>query len=393
MKRFLKTVGLMLVCTSLMVPAVDARGRNDRGQSSPQRTNSPASRPGNSGQTQRPSSTPTQRPGNSGASHTSTQRPGNNGSSQGIRPTRPVGNNNQGIKPVQRPGANGGMTLQRPTSGSSSQRPGNMGQGNQRPGNMGQGSSRPGQTGSSINRPSHGNNHNQKPSGGNDYRPGASSGFAPGHNGNNHGGNSFGPGPGGHDHRPSGPLPGHNPGYRPPHAHHHNFYGPGPVRPYMPPRFAWHRPTPPSYWRPAPSWRPFRSILGITLGTTLNLTLNALINSGYTITSYGTNSIYVQNVPMLNMMWPDAELFYNNAGGLCGSEFIFSTSYYDTARYDMTYNMLVGTYGSPISINNSVSGIEAMWWGTGNQFIRLAYKSDYAQNGSIRYFTTLSFGN
>ena len=352
MKRFLKTLSLLLVCGTLAVPSIDARGRNDRGQS-PQRTHSPASRPGNSGQSIK-------------------QRPGNSGQLNSARPQQRPGNSGQlnSTRPQQRPGNSGQLNSTRPQ-----QRPGNSGQINgTRPGNMGQGSSRP----NNNFRPgsSHGNNHNQKPNGGSNFRPDNKPGNF--HPGNNH--------PGG------GPVHGPEHGYRPPRPHHQNFYGPGPVRPYMPPRFAWHRPAPPSYWRPSPGWRPFHSILGITLGTTLNLTLNSLINSGYTITSYGTNSIFVQNVPMLNMMWPDAELFYNNAGGLCGSEFIYSTPYYDMNRYNSTFSLLTGTYGQPISIQNTSSGMEAMWWGTNNQFIRLAYMSDYAQNGSIRYFTTLSFG-
>ena len=133
--------------------------------------------------------------------------------------------------------------------------------------------------------------------------------------------------------------------------------------------------------------------MGITLGTTINLSVNALVNNGYSITSYGDNSAYVSDVPMLNMMWPDAVLFYNNAGGLCGSRFIYSTSFYDMNRYNLTYNSLVNAYGSPYSVQNTSSGMEATWWGTGNQFIRLAFSTDYSQNGSLRYYTTLSYGN
>lgn len=101
--------------------------------------------------------------------------------------------------------------------------------------------------------------------------------------------------------------------------------------------------------------------MGITLGTTINLSVNALVNNGYSITSYGDNSVYVSDVPMLNMMWPDAVLFYNNAGGLCGSRFIYSTSFYDMNRYNLTYNSLVNAYGSPYSVQNTSSGMEATW--------------------------------
>lgn len=62
-------------------------------------------------------------------------------------------------------------------------------------------------------------------------------------------------------------------------------------------------------------------------------------------------------------------------------------------RYNLTYNSLVNAYGSPYSVQNTSSGMEATWWGTGNQFIRLAFSTDYSQNGSLRYYTTLSYGN
>ncbi len=162
----------------------------------------------------------------------------------------------------------------------------------------------------------------------------------------------------------------------------------------MPPHYGWFRPTPPPHWHAPGSWRPFRSVLGVTFGTTLALTINALVNNGYAVTSYGNNNVYVSNVPMLNMVWPDAVLFYNNAGGLCGSRFVYSTPYYDQGRYNAAYASLVGGYGYPVSIQNTAGGgVEATWWGSGNQFIRLAYDASYAQDGSLRYFTTLSFGN
>lgn len=163
-------------------------------------------------------------------------------------------------------------------------------------------------------------------------------------------------------------------------------------RPNMPPYYSWHRPTPPRHWRPAHNWRPFHTILGITFGTALNASINLLLNQGYAVSSYGNNVVYLTNAPMLNLNWPDAMMFYNG-GGLCGSRFIYSTSFYDMSRYNMAYASLVNGYGSPISVQNTASGLEATWWGTGNQFIRLAFNSDYAQNGSLRYFTTLSFGN
>lgn len=319
MRRFYKTIGILLLSGALLCPTVDLdaqnRGRNNGGG---QRTHAPASRPGNGGQ----------RPGNGG------QRPGNGG-----------------------------------------QRPGN---GGQRPGNGGQ---RPGGN-HNNNRPG-GNHHNNRPGGNNrpDHRPDNRPNNRPNRPGNDR--------PGG----PGGPNYGHNPGHRPGPPPSHGGHHHGPMRPHMPPPRPWHRPAPPPSWRPAPSWRPFRSILGVTLGTAFNLSINALINSGYTINSYGNNQIYLANVPMLNLMWPDAVMYYNSAGYLCGSRFVYSTPGYSMNQYNMAYTSLSNAYGPPVSIQNLANGIEATWWGTDNQFIRLTYSSDYANNGYLRYFTTLSFGN
>jgi len=252
-------------------------------------------------------------------------------------------------------------------------RPGNMGKGNShsRPGNSGHSH---GGSDSRPNRPDNpGHNH-----GGNNNRP-----SRPGNSGHNHGGNNR-PGPG-------GPIGSHRPDFRPQH-HGHGGYHHGPMRP-MPPHHGWYRPTPPPQWRPPHHWRPFRSVLGITFGTAINLSINALINSGYTVSSYNNNSVFVNNVPMLNMMWPDAILFYNDLGGLCGSRFMYSSGFYDMNRYNLSYASLVNAYGSPVSVQSTSSGMEATWWGTGNQFIRLSFSSLYNEYGDIRYYTTLSFGN
>lgn len=332
MKRFFKTVGMLLVCVALLTPTVDGRGRNNNGESkSPQTSHSQQSRPGNMG---RPTHGST-RPGNSG----SVNRPNN----EAVRP----GNNHRPDNGY-RPGNNGGNN-HRPDNGN---RPGNNG-GNHRPDN----GYRPG---------NNGNNH----------RP--DNGYRPGHNGGN-------------NHRPdNGYRPGHNNWNNPGRPNHPEHWG---QRPHHIPHFAgWHRPAPPRHWRPAPHWRPFRSILGITLGTGFGISVNALINNGYNVNYYGDNTVYLSNVPMLNMNWPDAVLYYNG-GGLCGSRFVYSTGYYDMNRYNMVYTTLINNYGMPVSVQNTAAGIEATWWGTGNQFIRLGFQSDYAQNGSLRYFTTLSFGN
>lgn len=277
MRRFLQSVAIMLMCTALVCPSIEARGRNNNGN-------------------------------NSNNTSTEQHRPANNA----------------------RPGNNGGAN-----------RPGNSGNNGHKP--------------STPNRP----NHNVTPN-------------RPQHPQWNHGSHV----------KPSRPVGGH----------HHFTPGPPPPRPMMPAHRPWHRPTPPPVYRPVPGWRPFSSILGVALGSAINFSINALINSGYTVSGYGNDAIYVTNASMLNMMWPDATLFYNN-GGLYASEFVYSTPNYNMNRYYNTYNMLVRNYGAPIDVTNVNGLVSSTWWGTNNQFIRLTFQSGLAGNGMTRFFTTLSFGN
>lgn len=257
-------------------------------------------------------------------------------------------------------------------------RPGNSGGGNNnRPGNNGGNHNRPGNNGGNHNRP--GNN------GGNHNRPGNNSG-----NHNRPGDNHFRPG---NNNRP--PQAGYRPGHHPSHPGHpgHDFR-PGPVyRPHLPPPRPFYRPVPPPHYRPVAPWRPFTTILGIALGTSINISVNALISSGYNVAGYANDMVYLNNVSMLNMLWPDATLYYNSYGGLYSSEFVYYSPYYDMSRYNMTMNRLIGTYGQPASIQNTAAGLTATWWGGNNNFIRLTYGSQYAGNGNLNYYTTLSFGN
>lgn len=226
-----------------------------------------------------------------------------------------------------------------------------------------------------------GNNGHSQTARPSSQRPGNNSN----HNGNHKPDNNFRPNNGGN-------IGSHRPDYRPANPPKPN-HGHGPVRPNLPPHHGWYRPTPPRGWQAPRHWRPFNSILGISLGTALNISINALINSGYNVSRYGNDAVYVTNVPMLNMTWPDAALFYNAVGGLCGSRFIYSTPFYDMTRYNSTYSILMNQYGAPMSVQTTSGGVEATWWGTGNQFIRLAFGPQYISNGDMRYFTTLSFGN
>lgn len=232
---------------------------------------------------------------------------------------------------------------------------------------------RPGGNG---NRPGQGNVNN-----GNNNRPGNNNGFRPG--GNN-------------AHRPgNGPHHGHGPGYdrpTPPPAHRPGYQRPPMVRPgyrHPVPFFNnWHRPVPPPSWRYRPGYGPsFGTILGITLGATIDFSLNALYNSGYNVVNYGNNVVYLSNVPQMNLIWPEAALYYNN-GLLYGSQFTYPTAYYDMSRYNTLYNVFMNQYGMPIQTTNAGGIISATWYGANNRFVTIQFSP---LNG--RYYTTLSFGN
>ncbi len=416
MRRLITTISAVAVALLVSAPSADAqdrgRGRNNGSATRPRteasRPSSPSSsnrgsyRPGNAG---RPSSTGTSR----STGTVSNSRPGSIGGS-GYRPGNSGSGNGQGYRP--------GGSNDRPGNGGSGYRPG----GNDRPGDRPGGGNgfRPG----GNDRPGHGNDHGYRPGGGHDRpgdRPGGGNGFRPGGNdrpghGNDHG---YRPG-GGHDrpgdrpgggigHRPGGGHdfrpdhgPGHGPGHRPDHGFRppHDHYRPGhwrpmprpPYRPFMPAYRPWCPPVRPVGFRPYIGCPNIVSVLGVIFGTTINVTLDALYNNGYNIAGYMNNAIYLTNVSLMNVMWPNVTLSYSN-GGLRGSEFTYSSPGYDMSRYNIIYNQLYRQYGQPVSTDASGASITTTWWGYDNGYIRLSFFPDYAYNGSSRYYTTLSIGN
>jgi hypothetical protein len=159
------------------------------------------------------------------------------------------------------------------------------------------------------------------------------------------------------------------------------------IKPYSRPAL------PPAGYRPYSAWPTFRSILGVALGTTIDMTLNALLNSGYAVSSYGNNVVYLTDVPMLNMTWNDATLYYGTGGGLIGSEFVYCTPAYNVTRYNSAYSALIRTYGQPYSVQQlDGNGMRAVWWGPSNQYIQLSFQGSVL-NGALNYCTSLSFGN
>lgn len=136
----------------------------------------------------------------------------------------------------------------------------------------------------------------------------------------------------------------------------------------------------------------FGTILGVAIGTALNISLNSLINRGYVVNSYGNNAIYLSNVNQLNLLWPNATLYYTN-GALGSSEFVYSTPYYDMSRYNQAYGMLVNSYGMPVATQQlAYGGMQADWWDARGQYVTLRMLPQQGANGTFTYFTTLSFG-
>lgn len=339
MKRIFNIVSAFVLMMAVAVPATNAQGRgtHERRDRVERRTNN------NRGNESRGHSGDNgQRRGSN--NNKEYNKPNNNHNNQGVN--RP-GNNNQGMN---RPG-NNNQGINRPDN-----HPGNNVPNVNRPGTNGQ---RPGANNRPANRPS---TSDKWHFGGNRPAPAP----APQPPMNNFGLN----------HRPSHmpPAPPSRP-YRPVYGYQH-----------------YHRPVPPPpTFRPRYHLNPLQAIVGFTFGTALNVSLNLLGNSGYTVDGYANDCIYLRNMNALNMLWPDATLYYNN-GYLTSSSFSYSTPYYDLSRYNAAYARLANMYGAPVSVSNG-GGVSATWWGYDNQYITLSVQAMQSFGGGLRYYTTLVMGN
>lgn len=298
---------------------------------------------------------------------------------QGRRQSQSQVSNNRGGN--RGGGRAGGRDNSRPSSRNAPpSRPDNN---NNRPDN------RPGSGNSSSNRPGNNNENRTTPRPDNnrpDNRPG-----------DNNGGNRPGNGGTRPGYQPNhSNRPGNNPGnphheHRRPEAHHHHNYHhtPPPHRPHY--STPWAPPRPPRGWRPGPIYPTFTTVLGISFGSSIDFSLSFLLNGGYNVYSYGRDVVYLSNVNQLNLYWPDATLYYG-AGGLNRGEFIYSTSYYNTGRYNDAYARLVAAYGAPISTTYPSNGMQTCWFGYDGRFVTLQYMPACGADGVMRYYTTLSFG-
>ena len=282
-------------------------------------------------------------------------------------------------------------------------------------GNNNNGNYRPGNNGGGNHSGNHGGNHNND--GG--YRPDNNKGGN--HNGN-HGGNNGGYRPGGNHnnhnggYRPGGNHNDHNGGYRPggnhggykpgpgnyhpgvnrPHDHHgmivhrpHSWVTPvaPPIRHFRPHHHHIIRPVIPVGWHPWHKAPVIRGILGLTFGTAYYASLDYLFDRGYEIDGYYDGIVYLRNIVEMRVTWPDVMLNYGTNNAFNSAEFHYSTSFDDLGRFNYVHRELCRLYGSPMSYNESRSGIQAVWYG-GNSIGYVTLEYSYMAG---RYYTTLSY--
>ncbi len=226
------------------------------------------------------------------------------------------------------------------------------------------------------NRPS-----GNRPSGNN---PGGNHGN---HSGNNPGGN-HGNHSGNHGYNPNNRFDYGSHHYRDQfnwNHSHHNWSRPlpPPVRAHRPAPLIWRRPVIPAGWHPYAGAPVIDRILGLMFGTLYEASLDQLYYNGYYIDGYADNIIYLRDVPMLNLYWPDVMLSYEY-GKLANAQFVYHSSYYDRARFDRAYNSLCRIYGPPVYSD----GMTISWYG-GNRtgWVTLTMNDSYGD-----YYTTMSIG-
>lgn len=221
----------------------------------------------------------------------------------------------------------------------------------------------------------HGNNGHGH---GNNGRPGGD-----GHHGDDHG--KFG-GNHGYDHHHRYDYNGHH--YRDQfswnYAHHSwSRACPPPTRVHRPAPMVWYRPVIPAGWHPYAGAPVIDRILGLVFGTLYEASLDHLYYNGYFIDGYADGIIYLRDVPMLNLYWPDVMLNYDY-NRLVNAQFIYHSNFYDTSRYDRVYRSLSRIYGPPVYRD----GMTISWYG-GNStgYVTLTMNNSYSD-----YYTTMSIG-
>ena len=158
---------------------------------------------------------------------------------------------------------------------------------------------------------------------------------------------------------------------------------PPPARPYYLAPWAWYRPMIPTGWRPYVGAPAIDRILGLTFGSLFEASLDHLYYSGYYIDGYTDGVIYLRDVPMLNLYWPDVMLNYDY-NRLVNAQFVYRSSYYDTSRYNRVYRSLSRIYGPPVYRD----GMTISWYGGNSKgYVTLSLVNDHGG-----YYTTMSIG-
>ena len=242
-------------------------------------------------------------------------------------------------------------------------------------------------TGSHSATPDRGNdNHGGKPGGKPDN--GGKPGGKP-DNGGKPGGGHGNSTPGGHGYNPNNRYDYGSHHYRDEFSwnyRHHNWGRPLPPparahRPAAP--WRWHRPTIPAGWYPYASAPVIDRILGLMFGSLYEASLDHLYYSGYFIDGYDDGIIFLRDVPMLNLYWPDVMLNYEY-NRLVNAQFIYHTIGYDTARFNRVARSLNRIYGPPVYRD----GMTISWYGGNNTgYVTLSLSGSYGD-----YYTVMSIG-
>ena len=179
--------------------------------------------------------------------------------------------------------------------------------------------------------------------------------------------------------------------YRDEFSRHHTNHSwswhrplPPPVRYYRPVLREWYRPVVPYGWHYYTGAPVIDRILGISFGSLFNTSIDYLYYNGYEIDGFADHVIYLRDVALINFLWEDVMLCFDNADMLVNAQFIYHNYYNDTYRYDRIYNSLCRVYGPPITGDSR--GVS--WFGgSGNGWVTL---STYQNLG--HYYMTLSIG-
>ena len=169
--------------------------------------------------------------------------------------------------------------------------------------------------------------------------------------------------------------------------HRHNNWSrplPPPPRPYRPAPIRYYRPVVPAHYRPYAGAPVIDRILGLSFGSLFNVSLSYLYTNNYYIDGYDSDIIYLRDVRMLSLLWPDVMLCYDSYGRLANAQFVISTGYTDRSRYNRLYHDLCAVYGPPISVDAA----GATWFG-GNT---TGYVTLSTALSGARFYTTLSVG-